>query len=312
MSGIDTGLLTRARAARLHYLRGLSKSEIAEQLGVSRFAVARMLERARSEGLVRVEVREPVALDDDRADALERAFGLRQAIVVRDGEEVLARAAAGWLLELLGRQDLLGVAWGTTLEATLRALPPASAPRARAVVQLAGQVAGVTPGASAAELTWRFAERLACRAVPLPAPAFAGDAEERDALVANPAVAPATDLFGRVDTALVGIGSLAPGGRSALLRSCVLPAGAAAALRRRGGVADLVVHVLDGRGRPVAPDLAERAVAISMQELRRARVIAVAGAPGKGAAVAAALASGVVDVLVTDAPTADGALAERP
>jgi DNA-binding transcriptional regulator LsrR (DeoR family) len=172
-------------------------------------------------------------------------------------------------------------------------------------------VAGVAPGAGAAELAWRFAEWLGCRAVPLPAPAFAGSAGERDALVANPAVAPAVALFGRMDVALVGVGSLASAGRSSLLRVGALPVGAAADLRRRGAVADLVVHVLDARGRLLAPDLAERAVGVSPEDLRRARVIAVAGAPGKGAAVAAALRSGLIDVMITDAPTADAALERR-
>src|SRR5947207_13927115 len=48
--------LLTARLARRYYIDGVSKSDIAEEFGLSRFKVARMLEKARSSGLVRIEL----------------------------------------------------------------------------------------------------------------------------------------------------------------------------------------------------------------------------------------------------------------
>src|ERR1700678_737505 len=45
-----------ARVARQYYLEGISKVDIAERLGISRFRVARLLDSARESGLVRIEI----------------------------------------------------------------------------------------------------------------------------------------------------------------------------------------------------------------------------------------------------------------
>src|SRR5262245_20410791 len=55
MSGPAELVLT-ATVARRFYLEGVSKSDIAAELGMSRFKVARMLDRARETGLVRIEL----------------------------------------------------------------------------------------------------------------------------------------------------------------------------------------------------------------------------------------------------------------
>jgi DNA-binding transcriptional regulator LsrR (DeoR family) len=85
----------------------------------------------------------------------------------------------------------------------------------------------------------------------------------------------------------------------------VLEADAIAQLAALGAVGDLVVHPFDASGRFVAPDLADRAVAIGVDELREVgRVMAVAAGIEKTAAIRGALATGLVDILVTDAETA--------
>ncbi|MEE2035272.1 MarR family transcriptional regulator, partial [Rhodococcus chondri] len=74
------------RAATLYYLDGLTQAEVANRLGVSRATAGRLVARARSQGLVRIEVAVPPDLRDDlHADterALEQCFGLTEAVVV--------------------------------------------------------------------------------------------------------------------------------------------------------------------------------------------------------------------------------------
>ena len=45
-----------ARVARQFYLEGVSKVDIADRLGISRFRVARLLDSAREAGMVRIEI----------------------------------------------------------------------------------------------------------------------------------------------------------------------------------------------------------------------------------------------------------------
>ena len=56
-------LVLMASVARSHYVEGRAKTEIAQQFGISRFKVARLLELARDTGLVRIEIDRPGALD---------------------------------------------------------------------------------------------------------------------------------------------------------------------------------------------------------------------------------------------------------
>lgn len=82
-SGMGPAELVQAAAmARRFYLEGKSKIQIAEEFGVSRFKVARVLETALERDLVRIEIRVPSELDAERSDALRARYGLRHAVVV--------------------------------------------------------------------------------------------------------------------------------------------------------------------------------------------------------------------------------------
>jgi DNA-binding transcriptional regulator LsrR (DeoR family) len=292
--------------SHLFFKRRLTKQEIAARLGISRFKVARLIDEALEEGLVTIEVAEPFPLVEESGRELELAFGLELALVVRaapelDPVEATARLAASWLPELIRPGDVLGVAWGSTIQRVARAL---AAGPAVPVVQICGHVAGLESGEGPLELAWQFAERLGGAYHPLPVPALVASAAARDEILANGAVAPTVAMFERVTVALVGIGSLEGEGRSSLLASGTLE-------RREipaGAVGDLLVHFFDEKGQLIETPLEERAVQLPVEGLRRARVIAVAGGTGKASAIRAALCTGLVDVLVTDEANAEAAL----
>jgi DNA-binding transcriptional regulator LsrR (DeoR family) len=263
-----------AHVARLHYHRGLTRREIGERLGVSRFRVSRMLEEARAQGVVRIEI-DDLQQDDDAAARLEEAFGLELAVVVRNEAEIAA-AGAAWLPQLLRRNDVLGVAWGATLRALAERVDRLSL--GTEVVQICGAVPGLPGGNGPSEVALVLAERLGGPAHLLPAPALT---PARRQLLADPAVRPTVAKFATVTIALVGIGATRGGGH-------------------------LLVHRFDCDGNLRAPEMP--AIAISLEHLRAARVIAVAGGTRKQDAVRGALRSGLLDVLVTDARCAAHAL----
>ena len=65
-------LLLTATVARRYYLDGANKSEIAAELGLSRFKVARLLDHARATGLVRIELDDRGEIDLDLSRAAPR------------------------------------------------------------------------------------------------------------------------------------------------------------------------------------------------------------------------------------------------
>jgi DNA-binding transcriptional regulator LsrR (DeoR family) len=74
---------------------------------------------------------------------------------------------------------------------------------------------------------------------------------------------------------------------------------------RKDGAGHVLVHVFDDDGRIVTK---ERAIALSVAQLRRTTLVAVAGGTRKRRAVLGALKTGLIDVLVTDAACARHAL----
>lgn len=115
--------------ARRYYLDGRTKLEIAEEFRVSRFRVARILGRARESGLVRISIVLPARIDGELSEELRVALGLHHAVVVavpsepeESLREQLGAAAAVLLSERVRAGDVLGVAWGRTLDAMAQAL----------------------------------------------------------------------------------------------------------------------------------------------------------------------------------------------
>ena len=297
------------QVARLFYDRGLTKVEIGERLGISRFRVARLIDQALSGGLVRIEYRDTPDQDRAAARVIEERYGLDLCVVAgpeaarRDPTEQTARLAASVAGDLLGPGQTIGIAWGSTLAAVVREFAARTDPTLT-VVQLAGSSSRLGAGHDPADLSRLLAERLGARHRPLYAPAFVDSIELRGALVRQPDIAATAAEFGHLSMAIVGIGAMAARrgpASSSLLRSGILEPAEIERLREAGAIGDLIVHPFDLNGRFVAPDLAGRAIAIDVATLRQVpRVIAVAAGASKAQAIRGALASGIVDVLVTD------------
>ena len=124
-----------ARVARQYYLEGVSKVDIADRLGISRFRVARLLEGARDAGMIRIEIGLPGgSLDAALSAELCSAFGLRHAFVFNfpDDEPAVLRhrlgeAAGQALMDLITPGDVLGMSWSRVLSglaASLTQIPP--------------------------------------------------------------------------------------------------------------------------------------------------------------------------------------------
>jgi DNA-binding transcriptional regulator LsrR (DeoR family) len=301
------------QVARLFFERQLTKVEIAARLGISRFRVARLLDRALAEGVVRIEFRNAPAQDRTLGARVAERFGIGRCVVAQsDNEGSVARLGAEVIDGLLEPAEAIGIAWGSTVARVVRAMPQRD-DRSIDVVQLAGSSISLEATEDPGDLTRVLGERLGARHHRIHAPAFVESAELRAALLRQPEVADTVGRFDGLGIAVLGIGAFGgPDGgvSSSLLRSGALTSAEVEELAAFGAVGDLIVHPFTADGRFVAADLADRAIAISIEQLRAVpTVIAVATGASKVAAIRGALATGVVGVLVTDAPTAAGLLA---
>lgn len=301
--------LRAALIARRHLVEGLTKVEIADAMGISRFKVARLLELARREGIVRIEIVPPFGVRADLGQQLQDDYGLDEAWVVDAGEadeeearSMLGKLGAMMLADILEPGDVLGVSWGSTMRAVVDALPHLAE---CTVVQVAGGLPG-DPGDGAAELVRRVAGRTSGEVYQLHAPLFVGDAATAARLRAEPQILRTTAMFPRLTKLIVGLGSWGPDTPVA----GALAAEDLRALEAASPRAELCGLFIGEDGTIIETPLTRRTLAISPDELRAVPdMIAVTGGPSKTEALRAVLRAGICSRLVTDRATAEGLLA---
>lgn len=297
-------------AARLYYDEGRTQEEIARELGVSRPTISRLLQQAREEGIVHISVIDPFATDQRTAAALCRATGLAKAVVVpghiRSRELLRKRlgfAAARYLEQELNPRDLLGVAWGRTLNAITLALRSRPFP-GLTVVPLLGGLGQVNPSFQVLEITRRIAEAFSGAWRPLYVPAIVEDEGAKGVLMDSDDVRIVTSSWERMTAALIGIGAVTTSDETQILYADYLDGASRARLRAAGAVGDICLRFFDCFGTPV-DDALPGVIGIELALLRATpNVIAVAGGPEKAEAILAAIRGRFVDVLVTDEATA--------
>lgn len=303
-----------ATVARRFYLDNRTKVEIADELGLSRFKVARMLEQARESGMVRIEVGHPGVVDVELSVRLQDVLGLQHCVVVEVPEEEetalrrqLGCAAAELLEELLTPAEVLGLTWArsvTDVVAELRRLPPLP------VVQLTGALTRSDVEENSVELVRRVAAVTRGPAYYFYAPMIVADATTAQALRHQPEVASCVARFGAVTVAVVGIGAWAAG-RSTIHDA--LTDAECQQLEAAGVCAEVAGIVLDESGTLLDSPLAERLIGVTGVQLQQ--VPLVVGVPygrDKARAVRAAVRSGIVDALVTHASLARALLELGP
>jgi DNA-binding transcriptional regulator LsrR (DeoR family) len=298
--------LEAAIVARRYYIDDKRKSEIADELGMSRFKVARLLDEAKASGIVRIYVDMPAELDLPLGERVARAYGIQRAIVVRTFDQdadssasILGAAAAEYLRTTLADGKRLGISWGTSLTAVVDAVT--TLPEIE-VVQLVGGVREGKMDVGGVELVRRLSGRAGGHAFPLHAPLLVRTEEMASELRTDPSLSEAIGRFATLDVALVGVGSWNPP-RSSLFAE--LTESECNELRNAGAVADLCSRVFGEDGRAIESSALRRTVGITVDELRAIpEVVAVAGGSSKVAAIAAVIRSGIVNTLVTDAATA--------
>ncbi|KAA9152932.1 transcriptional regulator [Microbacterium lushaniae] len=308
----DTAVADRAllgMVARLYYLEDLPRVDIAERLGISRFKVARLLTRAREEGVVTIAVHDHGLPDPLLSEELRAALDLRECHVVRSHgtrdnvRQQLGAAAADVLSTTLSDDEVLGLTWGRSLTATTSQLT--SLPRVT-VVQLTGFVSGEM-GASPVELVREASQRAGGAVYPIFSPLFVKDAETADSLKQHPDIQQALRLFPQVTTAVVSVGSWNP--PVTQVREVLAPDDVAHATAL-GCVADVAGILVGEDGSLVDPEFQRRTVSISHEELHAVpRVMAVAGGAEKAQAIRAIAKAGLMTSLVTDHALAESALA---
>src|SRR6185437_1194050 len=172
-----------------------------------------------------------------------------------------------------GEESVIGVGHGRTLAAVVEHLPQTSARS----VQFVSLLGGLTRkfAANPFDVIHRLAERTGAEAYLLPVPVFANSVADRAVLMKQYGIADVFALARKASLLFVGIGQVSRAGF--LVSSGMIKPDEVTELKRVGACADLLGHFFDTEGRVLDTDLSARATSMSAADLKKHRIVAIAG-----------------------------------
>src|SRR5579863_4958077 len=186
--GVERDIELMTRVASQYYLEGMTQEAVARSLRLSRPKVGRLLDRARSVGIVEITVNVHPDIGLKVEGALAAEFGLDQVILVNDQTDEaaqrasVARAAAAFLKRQLSDGDVVAVGMGRNVGAVPDFVGNPT-PRAATFVSAIGGSPLVDSDVNPNEICRRLAEAFRSKAEMLYAPAYAETPVVRDAFI---------------------------------------------------------------------------------------------------------------------------------
>ncbi len=295
-------------AARLYYQQDYSQQEIAKRLGVSRPTVSRLLQQAKADGIVQITINDPTEDNAVLALELERAYGLKKAVVMSAPEfddqaikELLGKAAAQYLHEIVTDGDTIGMTWGTTLYHVALELKPKPVKDVK-VVQLKGGVSLSETNTYASEILHLFGKAYDTLPHHLPIPAIVDHPAVKQAIEADRHIRRVLDLGKKANIALFTVGSLVS--ESLLFRLGYFSEEERQAIHANA-VGDISSRFFDREGNICINSVNDRTIGIELDDLKRKKhSILIAGGPKKLTPIHAALTARYANVFITDHFTA--------
>lgn len=303
---VDTEEELQARVAWHYYVGNLTQQEIAQRIGSNRVRVNRLLAASRESGMVQITINSRLTPCVALEEALTKRFGLEAAVVVPTGADNEANMAAigiggaNYLARQIEAGQTIGLGWGRTIRAVLRALPQ----RAYGPVSAVSLQGGLShcPSINTFDIVSDFANLCQADGFLFAAPIYVSSQKVRDMLLQEDAVRETYERARQSDLALLTCGDLT---ESLVVTYGINDPEQVRALEKAGAVGDMLGHFMDADGEAIDHPLNRRTVAITLEDLRKIRrVVLVSGGAKKFAVTRAALRGRYPSVLVTDEETA--------
>lgn len=296
------------RVSKLYYEKDYNQQEVSDLMDMSRQTVGRILEAARENGIVQINVQD---LNKKHYKELEQyiaeKFKLDQVIVeqIYDYSSESIRKALGsrgaeFLVNKIKKGQTLACSWGRTLLEVVNAMEFVE--KGVDVVQFNGALEQIYLDINSSELARIMADKLGGNSYHLHAPGIVDSKKIRDHILDDGSIKSVLNKAKNADLAAIGIGAIKD---SPLYTQDYIDKEHLEELKDKGVIGDLCLRMFDSDGKFVKTSLDDRIVGVTMEELNQIDyVVGIAGGENKVEAIKAVLQGDYLDVLITDSYTA--------
>lgn len=308
---IRTGLLVKI--AKLYYEHDYSQQMIADKLGFSRPYVSKLIQAAKQSGIVEIKIHDPNETETQIEAELKERFNLHRAIVIPslsgNGNvlEKLGVEAAKYLNNIIKDNDIIGVAWGSTLYECSQKIIRRDDLNNIQVVQLCGGISNIERNIYASEIPKNFSE--AYRGIPyvIPLPAVVDNVTVKTVVLTDKNISHILNIAKEANIAIFTMGTI--GHESALVRAGYISKNEVDLLIQKGAVGDICSRIIDIHGNICDEELNKRTVGVELEELKKKECrIGIAAGANKARCILGALTGGFINVLITDEETAESVM----
>jgi len=294
--------------ARQYYEQNLTQDEIANNFGLSRPTVSRMLKKALDDKIVFINIVDPFSRSSEYSDKLKNALQLKHCIVIsgRVAEVNIARrnvalAAMRYLYEVVQAGDVIGIGWGRTMYEIAENIEPQSA-RDVLFLPMLGGIGQIKPSLQVHSIIQKISDAFGGKWMQYHVPGILDNKTLREQLLQTNNVQEMLQLWKKMNKAVVGIGE-SPLSSEIIFQDNVDDT-EKNGLVEKGAVGDICMRFFNQDGEAVQY-LKQDIMSIELEDLKRVPdVIAAASGEQKVAAIIGACRAKYINTLITDELTA--------
>ncbi|WP_084089734.1 sugar-binding transcriptional regulator [Erwinia oleae] len=298
-----------ARAAWMYYIGGQTQYEIADNLGISRQVVQRLIATASAENLVSFQIVHRISDCATLASALAKKYDLQLCKVVPSAtldnnacQQMIASAAAEVMYRMLMTSQDFTVALGSgrTLRSAIEKMPELIRPQHSCVSLIGAMTADGTT--TRYDVPLLMAGKTQGKYFILPAPMFADTPQDRELWCQHRIYKLVTDKARTADATFLGIGEV-----SLSCPLCLEGFVSTDEMQQQleeQATAEIIGHIINREGKRLSNPLQQRLTSAPVAPDPVRPTIAFAGGRTKHRAIRAALRGRWINGLVTDEETA--------
>lgn len=305
------------KIASFYFKDNLTQQEIAQRLGLSRIRISRLLQKARTTGIVEISLNKPQKNISEEEKSIADRWGLKDVVLSSANSsnrdtllKALGETAAEYTKRILTGNETVSLSWGSTLSAFIDSLPPLNLPDLK-IVQMLGGLGSPEAEVHSSDLVKRFSNKTEGKGRILSSPGVVSSTDVRNELLKDPHILETLKMAADSDIAFVGIGAASP--NSVLMsQGRILPIETLNKIKKLGAVGDIALRFFNNFGSTIESPINDRIIGLNISEIKKIpRVIAIAGGKEKLSAIRGALNTGLLDVLITDYKTGLNLLKEK-